>query len=165
MEIFVKIHGFSKYEISNIGTVRNSRGIIMKSRDNLDGYLIIDLRNNGKRKSAKIHRLIAEHFIDNNDNKICIDHIDGNRRNNTVENLRWCNRSENSINKKLQSNNTSGHRGVCFDKHNNIWISYVNINKISVKIGSFKNKEDAIEARIKKANEIYGEFIHCSEKK
>ena len=62
----------------------------------------------GKRKSAKIHRLVAEAFIPNPENKECVDHIDKVRNNNNVNNLRWATKSENCMNKKIQSNNKSG---------------------------------------------------------
>lgn len=60
-----------------------------------------------------IHRLVAMTFIPNLENKPCIDHIDNNRLNNNVDNLRWCTYSENGMNKIKQRNNTSGIVGVC----------------------------------------------------
>ncbi len=63
-----------------------------KSRD---GYLRLGLRTNGVRKYFNTHRLVAQSFIPNPDNKPFVNHIDGDKSNNRVENLEWCNQSEN----------------------------------------------------------------------
>jgi len=64
----------------------------------LKGYKIISLWKNGIGKMFRIHRLVAAAFIPNPENKPCIDHIDGDRANNHIDNLRWSNRKQNSNN-------------------------------------------------------------------
>lgn len=59
-------------------------------------YLIVDLYMNNKSKKVPIHRLVAEAFIPNPENKATVDHIDGNRKNNSIDNLRWATYSENN---------------------------------------------------------------------
>lgn len=59
------------------------------------GYEIVDLYKNGKRKTVRVHRLVAEAFIPNNDNKPEVNHIDGNKHNNNVDNLEWVTKKEN----------------------------------------------------------------------
>lgn len=59
------------------------------------GYLTVELFKNKKGKTYKIHRLVAEAYIPNPDNKRCVNHIDCNKQNNNVENLEWCTYSEN----------------------------------------------------------------------
>lgn len=59
------------------------------------GYLTVQLFKNKKGKTFKIHRLVAEAFIPNPENKKCVNHIDGNKLNNAVENLEWATYSEN----------------------------------------------------------------------
>lgn len=83
-----------------------------------------------------------------------IDHINHQRRDNRFENLRVATNSENHKNRPLQKNNTSGFVGVHWDKRG--WFeAYINVGGKKIRLGRFKNIEDAIEAR-KKANEQYG---------
>lgn len=85
------------YEISNNGWVLSKRkGIILKPVDDQRGYFIISLGNYGRGK--KIHQLVARAFIPNPENKPVVDHINGDRYDNRVENLRWATHKENSNN-------------------------------------------------------------------
>ena len=83
------------YWITKFGYVINSNGKILKPYDNGYGYLVVDLKANGKRKHKKIHRLVAEAFIPNPDNLPEVNHKDENKYNNSVDNLEWCNSSYN----------------------------------------------------------------------
>lgn len=74
------------------------KGKVFEKHKNKNGYLIVYVRINGKRYVKYLHRLVAEAFIPNPDNKSEIDHIDGNKENNKVENLRWVTRKENQNN-------------------------------------------------------------------
>lgn len=95
---FIPIHNYPIYELSMDGTVRNSiTGKILKPNLHHQGYYNIWLRNGRCKKVVLIHRLIAEHFIPNPDGKPFINHIDGNKTNNTISNLEWCTSSENAI--------------------------------------------------------------------
>ena len=91
------------YEVSNLGRVkslnynRTRKEKILKS-GYVCGYCKVVLCKYGKMKHFLVHRLVAEAFIDNSNNKPCIDHIDGNPMNNRVENLRWCTQRENCNN-------------------------------------------------------------------
>ena len=63
-----------------------------------NGYEVVSLTKNRVVKGYKVHRLVAQAFIPNRENKPCVDHIDANRTNNKVENLRWVTYLENSYN-------------------------------------------------------------------
>ena len=95
MEVWKKIEGFENYEVSNYGNVRNIKTNRVLKPDDLRGYKKVLLYNNGFKKKFQIHRLVAICFIENKQNKPCVNHIDGNPSNNNVKNLEWCTYSEN----------------------------------------------------------------------
>ena len=86
-----KIERNDNYSINKQGQVRNDKSGHIKSpfANVRSNYLIVDLYKNNKSEKVPIHRLVAEAFIPNPENKLTVDHIDGNRQNNTIENLRW----------------------------------------------------------------------------
>lgn len=96
----IEIVGFAgKYTISDRGHVRSRRrqgsdGRVLKPQIN-NGYLRVSLRDGAKRKFYYVHQLVAVAFLGNPDGKPCVNHIDGNKLNNAVENLEWCTYSEN----------------------------------------------------------------------
>lgn len=105
MEIWKKIDNFPNYMISNLGRVKslNYRGntkkeVLLTPYKNNEGYLGLNLWNNGKCKHYTIHRLVAQAFISNPENKPFIDHINTIRNDNRVENLRWVTSKENRNN-------------------------------------------------------------------
>ena len=93
-----KIKRNNNYSINETGAVRNDKtGHIKQPFTNKqNGYLIVDLYKNNKSEKVPIHRLVAETFIPNPENKLTVDHIDGNRQNNSIDNLRWATYSENN---------------------------------------------------------------------
>lgn len=96
-EIWKDIEGYEGlYQVSNFGRVRNGIGRLLKPKSN-NQYNRISLYKNGRVKDTQIHRVVAETFIPNNDKKKNqVNHIDGNKKNNFVNNLEWVTRSENA---------------------------------------------------------------------
>lgn len=86
------------YEVSLNGEVRRiSNKQVKKPYLIHNGYWAVQLNINGKRKGYLIHRLIAENFLPNPDNKPFVNHIDSDRTNNSLNNLEWCTHQENVI--------------------------------------------------------------------
>ena len=88
------------YEISNLGRLKNTKtNKILKSTTDSNGYLgiTISLGSRNKIKRVRIHRLVAEAFIPNPNNLPQVNHIDGNKQNNKVDNLEWCDNRYNQL--------------------------------------------------------------------
>lgn len=83
-----------------------------------------------------------------------IDHIDRNKSNDCWSNLRICSSSENLCNREIFNNNTSGYRGVMWNKQRKKWQSFISTNGKKIYLGLFSNKEDAIKKR-KEAELLY----------
>ena len=88
---------FSGYTISYDGTVTNRHGRNIKPQVSKNGYVRVELWENGKGKKYLLHRLVAQAFIENPCKKPQVNHIDGNPLNNSVENLEWATQSENQL--------------------------------------------------------------------
>lgn len=85
------------YEIFPNGVIINSQtGWELQGNINSYGYRVVGLTKNGKRKDYKVHRLLAKAFIPNPNNYRCINHIDGNKLNNSLDNLEWCTHGQNT---------------------------------------------------------------------
>lgn len=104
MELWKDIPNFEGlYQVSNLGNIKSlnrkvngrwgktkvKEKILIPANDK-DGYKIVTLCKNGKQKTFKIHRIVAEIFLDNPNSYKCINHKDENKQNNCVENLEWC---------------------------------------------------------------------------
>lgn len=149
------------YEVSNYGRVKSLerrvyilnkpcvyKPLILKASLGKRGYYEIKLSVNYTSKVKKIHRLIAEYFIDNPENKPQVNHIDGNKLNNDILNLEWVNNRENSCHKVKNSNCTSKFIGVSYFKRDNKWRSSIQFNGKSIRFGMFKTEEEAYQKRV-----------------
>lgn len=91
------ITGFENYKISNDGKVwSNYKNDYLKQSINHKGYYMVSLSNKNMRKGCSVHRLVAIHFIPNPENKLQVNHIDGNKKNNDINNLEWTTNKENN---------------------------------------------------------------------
>lgn len=116
-------------------------------------------RHGYARTRLKDGRMLSLHkFITGTDENTIVDHINRNRLDNRKENLRIVSWNENAINKGLQSNNKSGVAGVSYYKRRKRWVAEIKYNGKKKVIGYFKNKEDAIRARLLEEKRLLGEY-------
>lgn len=163
-EIWKQIEEYDNYTISSLGNVKNNKtGKILKPSFDTHGYYFINLYNNDRKKLCYIHRLVSSAFIKNPDNKPCVDHSDNVRTNNNVINLRWATRIENGRNALKRSDNTSGTKGVYFNKKLQKYCARIAIHKKRINLGYYDNLEEAKLARQTKAKELFGEYINICE--
>ena len=120
-----------------------------------DGYAIrADKRINGKcRKTIRMHRQIMQ-----TPEGLQTDHINHKKTDNRKINLRICTRLENSFNKNIQRNHSSGFKGVSFRKDIKKWQAIITINKFQKRIGYFITPEEAARAYDNAAQPNFGEF-------
>ncbi len=158
-EIYKIIDGYENYSVSNHGNVKNIKtNTILKGGLTHDNYHHISLLDNkGKRKSWRVHRLIADAFIENPDNKPCVDHIDRNRTNNNINNLRWSTIQENNFNKTKSKKNTSGHPGVSYHHGDGKWRARIKLNGVERSINC-NTIEEAIKVRAELAKTMFGTY-------
>ena len=155
------ISGNMDYKVSQIGRVRNVRtGLILKLRLNdTMGYIQIGFTNEHNRKICYVHRLVAQEFIENPENRSDVDHIDNNKQNNCSNNLRWASKSENQMNTIKRPSCSSIFKGVSWHTASRRW--QVEIQTSTGKqntVGYFSDETDAARAYNEKASELYCEF-------
>ena len=94
--VFGSIPNFGNYYISTDGVVKNiETGRILHQYEDKNGYMRVTLTKNRKQKRFGVHRLVAEAFIPNTEGKPQVNHIDGNKKNNSVDNLEWATGKQN----------------------------------------------------------------------
>ena len=101
---------------------------------------------------------IAYYMYHSEDPPCGVDHQDRNKSNNKIDNLRLATTSQNAMNKAVHKNNKSSATGVYWHKKNKRWSASICLNGKSIWLGSFTNKEDAIQARIEAEKKYFGEF-------
>lgn len=109
-EIWKDIPGYeSSYQASNLGNIKSlsrlvghpkggmklTKEKVLKKQNGSNGYFIVGMHKNGEGGSKTVHRLVALAFIDNPENKKEVNHKDGNKKNNQIDNLEWATISEN----------------------------------------------------------------------
>lgn len=117
-----------------------------------EGYAV---RKNTERGVGliRMHRIVL-----NVQNGFQTDHIDGNGLNNQIGNLRMCNHSQNAMNRKRSKNNSSGFKGVSWNKNDKKWKSSIKINQHNIGLGNFINIIDAANAYNEATQKYFGEF-------
>lgn len=156
-EVWKTINGFENYIVSNLGRVKNKKfNQTLKQCIGSNGYYQLQLYQNKKPLNLTVHRLVALTFCPNPQNKLYVDHIDGNKLHNCAENLRWSTKNENGSNSKKRKNTISCFKGV--SPYKNKWMSRV-VHKGDVYyLGIFTSEEEAGKEYDKTASLLFGEY-------
>lgn len=126
------------YKVSNRGAVMNKFGKLMTLSKNKNGYSVCSLYINGKKKNPYVHRLVMIAFVENPDNLDIVNHIDGNKTNNYLENLEWMTQSDNAKHSYAINKNQKGnHREIIqYDgpDKKNIIATFASVNEAAEKL-------------------------------
>lgn len=155
-EIWKTVEGFEDYKISNLGNVKSvkkGKEELLNKHINTAGYYSVMFCQNGITKRVMIHRLVGLHFIENSDCHPVIDHIDRNKTNNNVSNLRWATYSQNLINKDDPKSYTN-EKHIHFDKRKNKYYVRIQRNNIQTHYGCLSSLAEAVELRNKVLAEL-----------
>jgi hypothetical protein len=142
------------YQVSNLGRVKSlsreinqgfrvliSKERILKHGINSDGYCSVVLYSNSKSKSFKIHKLVAQSYLECNNDKLVVDHINNDKLDNRVENLQYITQRLNSS--KDKQNTSSKYTGVSWNKEKKKWKSCIRINGKIKHLGYFTDELEA----------------------
>lgn len=169
-EIWKKVPGYEKLlMVSNYSRVLDiaKQKIIWQTIGN-DNYKCISIKNNGKYKRLLVHRLVIQAFLPNPENKPCTDHIDANRLNNTLENLKWATSKENANNPYTKLNRKEAHRNTIFsdkrvaklDKEGNLIQIYNSVKDAAIDNNLAKcSISNAAHGRMMPNK--YGQYFQC----
>lgn len=139
------------YWKTNLGRCQSSRpaGHLAKN-----GYWVIRINNTLYKSHRVIFAMVHKRWP-----KLYVDHVDGNRSNNRVCNLREATRSQNMHNVKLRCDNKTGVKGIAWEADRNKYVAYVSIRGCIKFKKRFSSLESAISARRKAAKKLHGEFV------
>lgn len=168
MENWKDIKGYEGYyQVSNLGRIKSLKRTVCYSngksvtyaekirKSSNSEYRLIALSKDGNVKMFKISRIVANHFLNKVEGKYIVNHIDGNKHNDHVENLEYVTTSENIIhafeNGLIQKKNKIS--GIFYDENRKRWCSYLYRNNKNIFLGRFLSENEAIEAREKYINE------------
>jgi len=145
----MEIQGYPDYLIYEDGRVwsKKGKGKFLKHKKTKQGYHCAYLYRDGKQKHFYVSRLVAIHHIPNPENKAQVDHINRDKDNNHVSNLRWVTGLENMQNKGMYRSNTSGHKHISYNKTMERWTFRYQRKGLDVQ-KYFKTKEEALWFKI-----------------
>lgn len=156
--------GHSAYEISENGDIKNVKRTVLKTKKNAAGYLAVSLSTNNKKQTFTVHTLVAKAYLPNPENKATVDHIDRNRENSKLSNLRWADVREQCKNRIMNKNPKSGRKIQQLDDNFKViktWDKFTDACK-EYGWGKQSNVSRAIEQRIKCAG-YYWRYVDSSD--
>lgn len=126
-----------------------------------NGYALRSVKINGKWRNIYMHRVVLEHKLGRKlrPGEQC-DHLNGIKTDNRLENLRVATNAQNSMNRGLNKNNTSGEKGVYWHKRAQKWMAYIMYQGRRIHLGLFMTKEAAALAYSQTAKQLFGEFAY-----
>lgn len=143
------------YQVSNLGNVKSlsrpikqryvyyiSKEKLLTPKVNSGGYLWVKLCRTGE-KSFAVHILVALAFIGERDPLNVVNHKDGNKLNNHLDNLEYCTHRENAHHYEKSVKSTSKYIGVSYDSNRKKWCSKIKVKGKTVNLGRFENEVDA----------------------
>ena len=130
----------------NIYSYKWGKCKMLKPAVNSRGYYLVFLSKNGNEKCFKVHRIVAQAFLSDYKEYLQVDHIDRNRLNNNISNLRMATHQENMFNRNV--------KGYTWRKDIKKFQAYINVNHKRKHLGHFDKEEDARAAYLK-AKEVY----------
>jgi len=143
MENWETIEEFPSYSVNELGEIYSHyKDKILKPNKNKYGYLKVSLYKDEKTYTRLVHRLVALAFLLNSENKPTIDHIDRDKTNNNVENLRWATGKEQELNKNYYHRKNNLNHHIILRKYGSYQVTIRNNHKIHRKC--FKVLEEAI---------------------
>ena len=160
---FVRINGFPDYVIHSCGTILRiceDKTAELKHTKRSDGYMMVGLCNNGKQKKFLVHRLLALHFIPNPENKPCVDHGNGVKDDNSLENLSWVTVKENLFGFRKDRGVFAKITKGGISKRGNSWVWYYRMDG-KEKSKSMKSKEKLEKFRKEKLSLYYEHVLSC----
>ncbi len=142
----MEVQNYPNYTIDTTGNIINiNTGKVLSTCVNKKtGYKMVSLWKDNKEKHNTIHRLLAEHYIPNPDGKRYVDHIDRNKLNNDLSNLRWGTGTENNLNSKSQERDN---HNIYYKKDRNVFRVWIQRNHEIVRLGQYKTIEEARKVR------------------
>jgi hypothetical protein len=171
MEVWKDISGYEgKYQVSSVGRVKgvarkragggNVKERILKPAITENGYYFVTLYIDGIAKRKKIHRLVAQTFIDNPDGKPEVNHINGVKTDNRAENLEWATRSENQTHAVRHGLQTGLRRVSQLDTYGNLIREYESLHEAEreTKI-HYQNIEQCCKGKYKTAGGYHWQYV------
>lgn len=147
------------YWISNKGRFKNNRGKIVDLKNHKQ-YIVISFRNKDKKATYQLHRLVAQLFVLNSENKPIVNHIDGNKDNNFSDNLEWVTKSENT--KHAHDNGLikkTSRKVNQYDKEGNFISQFESIKQAGIKLKLDKSSIGHVCAKDRPGSNTCGGFI------